>query len=250
MILLRHTRGRQFSVSPNPLKMSTAQYNMKCSQKPMSVAGAGLQCSLTVPAPSADFHVVADLAREEVLTFTSASSWARWLRAKGSSSGAVWLRLARKGSPLRTLSYQEALEEALCHGWVDGQKRALDDDAWLQRFSRRGPRSTWSQINREKATQLIEAGRMSPEGLAAVNAARAAGRWKKAYSSQAAAKIPADLASALEAHPDAAAFFATLDSRNRFAILFRLHQAAKAETRRRRLDNFVQMLKRHEKIHP
>jgi len=187
---------------------------------------------------------------EEVLTFSSPGAWARWLRANGSSSSGVWLRLARKGSGMKTLSYQEALEEALCQGWVDGQKKALDDEAWLQRFSRRGPRSMWSEVNRAKALQLITAGRMKAAGLAAVQAAKASGRWEKAYASQAKAKVPGDLDAALKADPEAQAFFFTLDSRNRYAILFRLHNAARAETRQRRLDRFVQMLKRHEKIYP
>ena len=187
---------------------------------------------------------------EEVLTFSSPGAWARWLRANGSSSAGVWLRLARKGSGMKTLSYQEALEEALCQGWVDGQKKALDDEAWLQRFSRRGPRSMWSEVNRAKALHLIAAGRMKAAGVAAVQAAKASGRWEKAYASQAKAKVPGDLAAALKADPEARLFFSTLDSRNRYAILFRLHNAARAETRQRRLDRFVQMLKRHEKIYP
>ena len=184
------------------------------------------------------------------MTFSTASAWRRWLAVNGSTTSAVWLRIGKTRSHLRTISYSEALEEALCHGWVDGQKKSLDDDSWLQRFSRRGRRSIWSAINREKALLLIERGRMRPSGLAAVESARTSGRWEGAYSSQAVAEVPKDLANALKAEPAARAFFEGLDSRNRYSILFRLHQAAKPETRRRRLDTFVQMLKRGEKIYP
>jgi uncharacterized protein YdeI (YjbR/CyaY-like superfamily) len=148
------------------------------------------------------------------------------------------------------VSYAEAIEVALCYGWIDGQKDTFDGDYWLQRFTPRTPRSTWSKINREKAEQLLTQGRMQPAGLRAVEQAKADGRWDAAYDGQRAAGIPDDLRQALEQNPTAAEFFASLDSANRYAILYRLQEAKKPETRARRLERYVAMLNEQQKIHP
>jgi len=162
----------------------------------------------------------------------------------------MWLKLAKKASGIASITYAQALDIALAWGWIDGQKKAHGDHFWLQKFTPRGPRSIWSRINRDKALALIAGGQMKPAGLAAVERARSDGRWKAAYASQSRAKVPADLRAALRATPAAAAFFATLDSRNRYAILFRLHAAKKPETRARRIASFVDMLSRHRLLHP
>jgi len=139
---------------------------------------------------------------------------------------------------------------ALAWGWIDGQKGKLDDAWWLQKFTPRGPRSLWSRVNREKATALIEAGTMKPSGLAEVERARRDGRWEAAYDSQSRTTVPPDLAKALARNARASRFFETLDSRNRFAVLFRIHTAKKDETRARRIAKFVEMLARRERLHP
>ena len=172
-----------------------------------------------------------------------------WLEENGASSDGIWLKIAKKGVEERTVTYPEALELALCFGWIDSQKRGLDETHFLQRFTPRRPRGRWSKINREKAEGLIEAGKMRPTGLAEVEAAKADGRWEAAYEGQRTAKVPADLQRELDANPAAAEFFAGLDSANRYAILYRLDEAKKPETRERRLLEFVAMLERGEKIH-
>lgn len=182
--------------------------------------------------------------------FKSQKDWATWLNKHHAKSSGVWLQIAKKTSRLESVSYDEALEVALCYGWIDGQKKALDESAWLQRFTPRGPRSIWSKINREKAEALIKSGRMRPAGLAAIDGAKQTGQWAAAYDSQRTVGVPADLQSALDQNPKAKAFFASLDSANRYAILFRLQTAKKPETRARRLEQFVTMLESREKIHP
>lgn len=208
------------------------------------------QTFLDVDPPKGQFYRVKVAHELPELFFRTRSEWNRWLSANGTSSSGVWLRLAKRDSGIASLSYQDALERALCHGWVDGQKKSLDDEFWLQRFTPRGPRSIWSKLNRKKAADLMASGQMTPAGLAAVQSAQADGRWQRAYESQHSARVPADLAAALRANPGAQRFFAALDSRNRYAILFRLHQAVKAETRRRRLSKFVAMLAMGGKIYP
>ncbi|MCB9117475.1 MAG: YdeI/OmpD-associated family protein [Caldilineaceae bacterium] len=183
-------------------------------------------------------------------SFASQQEWAAWLEANHASSRGLWLKLAKKAAGVPSVTYAEALEIALCYGWIDGQKKALDDGWWLQKFTPRAPRSIWSKINRRKAEELIEAGAMRPAGLRAVEAAQDDGRWARAYDSQAVSTVPADLQAALDANPNAAAFFATLDSRNRYAILFRTESAKKSETRARRIEQFVKMLARREKLYP
>jgi uncharacterized protein YdeI (YjbR/CyaY-like superfamily) len=156
----------------------------------------------------------------------------------------------KEGVAAAALTYEEALQGALAWGWIDGQKQKHDQTAWLQKFTPRGPRSLWSKLNRERAAALIRDGRMQPAGLAEVTRAKADGRWEAAYDSPSRATVPADLAAALGANARAAAFFATLDAANRYAILFRTHTAKRPETRARRIAGFIAMLARHEKPHP
>lgn len=185
----------------------------------------------------------------DVRAFASPSAWDTWLQKHHATSPGLWLKLAKKGAGVKSVTYAEALEVALAWGWIDGQKAAHDEAAWLQRFTPRGPRSIWSKVNRDKANALIASGKMQPAGLAQVERAKADGRWEAAYDSQSRAAVPEDLAAELATRPRAAAFFAGLDSANRYAILFRLHTAKKAETRAKRLALFVGMLERGEKLH-
>ena len=182
--------------------------------------------------------------------FKSKREWSGWLEKNHAASTGLWLRTAKKGSSLKSVSYQEALEVALCYGWIDGQKRPENDEAWLQRFCPRSARSVWSKINREKALALIESGEMKPAGLAAIEDARNNGRWESAYDSPGNAAVPADLQAALDANPKAAAFFKTLNRANSYAILWRIQTVKKAETRARKIEQFIAMLERHEKLHP
>jgi uncharacterized protein YdeI (YjbR/CyaY-like superfamily) len=182
--------------------------------------------------------------------FKSRREWAAWLEKNHRKSAGVWLRLAKKGATLRSVSYQEALEVALCYGWIDGQKRPESEQAWLQRFVSRSARSVWSKINREKALALIASGDMQPAGLEAIENARKNGRWEAAYDSPGGATVPQDFQAALDAHPRAAAFFKTLDRANRYAVLWRIQTAKKAETRARKIEQMVEMLGRKEKVHP
>jgi uncharacterized protein YdeI (YjbR/CyaY-like superfamily) len=184
-----------------------------------------------------------------ILPFAAPAELEAWLEEEGESSAGLWLKIAKKGSGVASVSYAEALEVALCFGWIDSQKRGFDAKHFLQRFTPRRPRGRWSRINREKAEGLIVAGRMRPAGLAEVEAAKADGRWDAAYEGQRTAEVPADLQRELDARPAARKFFANLDSANRYAIVYRLGEAKKQETRERRLRRFVDMLERGEKIH-
>ena len=181
---------------------------------------------------------------------TGTAAWKRWHQRHHAVSSGVWLRMAKKSSGIASVDYAQALEEALCYGWIDGQRKSQDEQYFLQRFTPRRARSIWSQINREKALKLIDAGRMQPAGLAEVERARADGRWDAAYAAQSKSTVPDDLQAALDADRQAKAFFAALDSRNRFAVLFRVQSAKKPETRARRIAQFVQMLGRGEKLYP
>ena len=185
-----------------------------------------------------------------VMTFESTDAWDTWLAAHHADSPGLWLKIAKKGAAGRTVSYSDALDVALCHGWIDGQKGRHDDEYWLQRFTPRKPGSNWSKINTERAAALIASGRMRPAGLREVERAQADGRWEQAYESQSRVTVPEDLARALAANERARAFFATLDSANRYAILYRIGTAKKPETRAKRIDTFVTMLSEHKKIHP
>lgn len=185
-----------------------------------------------------------------VHTFATAADWEAWLEASHDTHpDGVWLQFAKKGSGETSLSYQEALEPALCFGWIDGQVRRVDDAWFRQRWLPRRRRSVWSKINRAKAEALIAAGRMRPAGLAEVERAKADGRWDAAYDGPATATVPDELQRALDASPRAAEAFAGLDSHNRYAILHRLQTAKRAETRTRRIASFVAMLERGERLH-
>jgi uncharacterized protein YdeI (YjbR/CyaY-like superfamily) len=185
-----------------------------------------------------------------VILFEKPDDWAQWLEKNQASSSGLWVRLAKKGSGITSINYNEALEVALCYGWIDGQKKSYDERSWLQKFTRRGAKSIWSKINREKAQALMESGQMKPAGMAAVEAAQKDGRWEAAYESQSKATVPEDFQAALDNNPEAKSFFATLNSVNRYAILFRIQQAKRAETRTKRIQEFIGMLERHEKIYP
>ncbi|MGO4883474.1 MAG: YdeI/OmpD-associated family protein [Bryobacteraceae bacterium] len=182
--------------------------------------------------------------------FANSGDWLAWLDRHHTTSAGVWLRLAKKGSAIQSVTYAEALEAALCYGWIDAQKRPESDAAWLQRFTPRKSKSIWSKINREKALALIAAGRMQPAGLEQVDRAKKDGRWEAAYDSFRTAAVPEDFEAALDRNPRARAFFATLDRANRYAVLFRIQTAKRTETRARRIQQFVEMLARHEKLHP
>jgi uncharacterized protein YdeI (YjbR/CyaY-like superfamily) len=184
-----------------------------------------------------------------VLSFASAEAWEAWLESEHASAPGVWLKLAKRDSGIASVTYAEALDAALCFGWIDGQKGAFDATWFLQRFTPRKRGSRWSKINTEHAERLIAAGRMHPAGLAEVEAARADGRWQAAYAGQRSAAIPPDLQAALDASPAAAAFFATLRGANRYAILYRVQDAKRPETRARRIARFVAMLERGETLH-
>jgi uncharacterized protein YdeI (YjbR/CyaY-like superfamily) len=185
------------------------------------------------------------------LIVEDAAAWSAWLAGRHAEAAGVWLVLAKRGgtSPTR-LTYDEALEEALCHGWIDGQVRSRDEGTYKQRFTPRRPRSAWSKRNVEIAERLIGEGRMQPAGNAAIERARADGRWEAAYTGPATIEVPDDLAAALAAEPKAAAAFERLTSQNRYAVLYRLTTARQAKTRSRRLVELVAMLARGETIHP
>jgi len=184
-----------------------------------------------------------------ILLFAGPVDLEAWLDANAATSPGLWLKIAKKGAPEPSVTYAEALELALCFGWIDSQKRGLDDTHFLQRFTPRRPRGRWSKINRQKAEALEAAGALRPAGAAEVAAAKADGRWEAAYEGQRTAAIPDDLQRELDANPTAAAAFANLDSANRYAITYRLAEAKKPETRERRLRKFLAMLERGEKIH-
>jgi uncharacterized protein YdeI (YjbR/CyaY-like superfamily) len=184
-----------------------------------------------------------------ILLFATPADLEAWLGESHGQSQGFWLKVAKKGSGEQSVTYAEALELALCFGWIDSQKRGLDEKFFLQRFTPRRPRGRWSRINRDKVEDLLAAGAMRPVGLAEVEAAKADGRWEAAYEGQRTAKVPPDLRRELDANEAAREFFATLDSANRYAILYRLDDAKKPETRERRLRKFVAMLERGEKIH-
>lgn len=182
--------------------------------------------------------------------FATGKVWWNWLRKQHAAAPGIWMKIAKKGAPEASVQYPEALDAALCFGWIDGQKKSLDEQYWLQKFTPRAKRSIWSKVNRDKVAALIEAGRMQPAGLAEIERAKADGRWEAAYDAWSSAEVPADLAAALAASAKAAATFAKLNSHNRYAILFRTHQAKRADTRARRIADFVAMLERDQVIYP
>jgi uncharacterized protein YdeI (YjbR/CyaY-like superfamily) len=185
-----------------------------------------------------------------VILFPSAAELEAWLEDEHARSDGIWLKIARKGTGVESVTHAEAVEVGLCFGWIDGQARRLDDRHYLQRFTPRRPRSRWSRINCERAEALDAAGRMRPSGLAEVEAAKADGRWDEAYEPPSTAEVPPDLERELKRDRAAREAFETLDGANRYAIIYRLNDAKRPETRERRLRKFVEMLRRGERIHP
>ena len=182
------------------------------------------------------------MADEPALEFGDRAQWEAWLERNHSSSRGLWLRLAKKGSPIPTVTYAEALTEAIRYGWIDGQRRAGDERSYLQRFTPRAPRSVWSQINRDKALALIAEGAMTEAGLAQVQAAQRDGRWERAYEPQSRATVPEDFARELRRNPAAKQFFATLSGSRRYAFLYRLHQTRSEAARARRIAAYIELL--------
>ncbi len=185
-----------------------------------------------------------------VLAFASAREWEAWLAENPGSTGGLWIQFAKKGSGIPSVTHPEALDVALCHGWIDCRKAPLDGSYWMQRFAPRRPRSKWSQKNCARALELAALGRMKPGGRTEIERAKADGRWDAAYPPQSTAKAPADLEAALDANPKARAFFAALNSVNRYAILYRVADAKRPETRARRIAKFIAMLNEGKTIHP
>lgn len=192
-------------------------------------------------APASDYPIV---------LFTDRTAFREWLSAHHALQPGLWLQIAKAASPLQSVTYSEALDLALCFGWIDGQKKSYDAESFLQKFTPRQKRSPWSKRNRERAEKLAAAGEMHAAGLAAVEAAKADGRWDRAYDSPGTVTVPADLQAALDDYPEAGAFFETLTGANRYAILYRIQTAVKPETRARRIAKFVAMLQRRETLHP
>jgi uncharacterized protein YdeI (YjbR/CyaY-like superfamily) len=184
-----------------------------------------------------------------VIPFASRNAWAAWLEEQHATSDGLWLKIAKKGSGLETVTYAEAVEVALCYGWIDGQVRKFDEDYYLQRFTPRRARSKWSKINRQKAMELIERGEMKPAGLREVERAKADGRWDAAYDAPSTAQVPDDLLRELEKNEPAREFFEKLDARNRYAILYQIGDAKRPETRARRIEKYVAMLNEGKKIY-
>ncbi|HMI20678.1 MAG TPA: YdeI/OmpD-associated family protein [Sphingomonas sp.] len=184
-----------------------------------------------------------------IIGFENAQAFETWLAAQPPDSSGLWLKLAKQGAGIISLTKSEAIDAALCHGWIDGQLHPYDDACWLIRFTPRKARSKWSEKNRVRAQQLIAEGRLSPRGLAEIRSAQADGRWDAAYAPASTAAVPDDLRTALAASPQAAAFFATLTGANRYAILYRIGAVKKAETRARKIADYVAMLERGETLH-
>lgn len=181
--------------------------------------------------------------------FKTRKDFAAWLEKNHRTSPALWVRIARKASGTKSITYAEGVEVALCYGWIDAQKLTEDETAWLQRFMPRRPRSIWSKVNREKVLALIAGGEMKPAGLEEIERARKDGRWEAAYDSPSAAAVPADFEKELDRHPKAKAFYKTLTRANTYAILWRLQTAKKAETRAKRMRSFIEMLEKGETLH-
>jgi len=188
-------------------------------------------------------------ANVQVRAFKNAKAWESWLAKNQGDTNGVWMRLAKKNSGAKSITYPEALEIALCYGWIDAQKRGESETAWLQRFMPRAKKSIWSKINTEKALALIASGRMTSAGLDEVVRAKQDGRWEAAYEPARTATVPADFEAELNKNPRARDFFKTISATNRYAILWRLQTAKKAETRAKRIRTFIEMLEKGETIH-
>ncbi|HVB60893.1 MAG TPA: YdeI/OmpD-associated family protein [Ktedonobacteraceae bacterium] len=184
------------------------------------------------------------------ISFETRQDWEVWLKERHADTKGLWLKIAKKGTSIPSLSYAEALEVALCYGWIDGQKASFDDQYWLQKFTPRGSKSIWSKVNCDKVMALLAEGRMQPAGIQQVERAQADGRWEAAYESQSKITIPDDFQSELDKNQQAQEFFNTLNSVNRYAILFRIQTAKRPETRSARIQKFIEMLAQRQKIHP
>lgn len=203
-----------------------------------------------VSAPSyAGWMAVKQADEKQLRSFPDAEEFRRFVAEAGSEHPGIWLKISKKGAPVTTLGYEAALDVALAFGWIDGQKRPLDEHFWLQAFTPRRPRSVWSKRNVEKAKAMIASGEMQPDGLAQVEAAKADGRWDRAYAGSSTSAPPAEFLAALELNADAKKFYATLNAANRFAIYYRLTSVKREETRQRKIIQFVEMLARGEKSH-
>jgi uncharacterized protein YdeI (YjbR/CyaY-like superfamily) len=184
-----------------------------------------------------------------ILEFESQNAWESWLAEHHNSSRGVWAKLAKKATGIPSATHPELLDVALCYGWIDGQRTTYDGSFYLQKMTPRTPRSKWSKINRDKVAQLKRQGRMQPAGLAAIERAKRVRTWEQAYDPPSLAEVPGDLRGALDARPEAAAFFDSLNSRNRYAVLYRVHDAKRPETRARRIAQLVEMLSKGEKLY-
>ncbi len=184
------------------------------------------------------------------LPFAIWQDWETWLAEHHTDTEGIWLKIAKKETGIASVSYAEALDCALCYGWIDGQKVSFDEQYWLQKFTPRRSKSMWSKVNCDKVAALIEAGRMQPAGLRQIELAKADGRWDAAYSSQSKSAIPDDFQHALDNNQPAQDFFSTLNSANRYAVLYRIQTAKKPETRAARIKKLIDMLANNEKIHP
>ena len=185
----------------------------------------------------------------QILSFPSAAEFEAWLAAQPRDHAGIWLKLSKKGSSTQSLAKHEAIDAALCHGWIDGQLAKCDEASWLIRFTPRRARSKWSDVNRSRALQLMDQGRMAPGGIAEVERAKSDGRWDAAYAPQSRAEVPSDLQTALDQSPAAAQFFATLTGTNRYAILYRIADAKRPDTRARRIQQYVELLERGRTLH-
>ncbi len=186
----------------------------------------------------------------KIVSFKSAHEWEKWLAKNHDSSRGVWLKISKKDSQTLSVNYPDALDEALCYGWIDGQKAAFDDKAWLQKFGPRQSKSVWSKINVDHAERLIQVGSMKPAGLEKIESAKKDGRWSKAYHPQSSAKLPEDFLREVSKNKKAKVFLETLNRSNVYAIIYRLQTAKKPETRQKRISQFVEMLSKGEKLHP
>jgi uncharacterized protein YdeI (YjbR/CyaY-like superfamily) len=185
-----------------------------------------------------------------IISFETQQGWERWLTEHHTDTDGLWLKIAKKEAGISSVNYAEALESAICYGWIDGQKASFDDKYWLQKFTPRRAKSIWSKVNCTKALALIAEGRMQPAGIRQVELAQADGRWESAYESQSKITIPDDFQKELDNNPKAQEFFTTLNSVNRYAILFRIQTAKKPETRSARISTFIEMLSNNQKLHP
>lgn len=185
-----------------------------------------------------------------IVSFETQQDWERWLTEHHTETEGLWLKIAKKGAGISSVNYAEALESAICYGWIDGQKASFDDRYWLQKFTPRRAKSIWSKVNCTKALALLAEGRMQQAGLRQVELAQADGRWEAAYESQSKITIPDDFQRELDNNPKAQEFFTTLNSVNRYAILFRIQTAKKPENRSARISTFIEMLANNQKLYP